>query len=89
MYGEKQRKREIMMVKKSIDETEQQRIERIVDEGNPVSIGLLKKEIQHKIDQAYNELSHYEFYLIQSAHRSNCTLCRELDQVRGKKGGKI
>ena len=69
-------------------ETEQQRIERIIDGGHRVEIGLLKTEIQHKIDQAHNELSHYEFYLVQSAHKRNGTLCRELDQDKGKKGEK-
>lgn len=67
-------------------ELEQARIERIIDGGNPVEIGLLKKEIEHKIDQAYNALSHYEFYIVQSAHLKNCTLCRaELDQDKEKK----
>jgi hypothetical protein len=39
-----------------LTESEQERIERIIDGGNPVEIGLLKKEIEHKIDQAHNEL---------------------------------
>lgn len=67
-------------------ESEQARIERIIDGGNPVEIGLLKTEIEHKIDQAHNELAHYEFYLVQSAHLKNCSLCKaELDQDGGKK----
>ena len=67
-------------------ESEQQRIERIIDGGNQVEIGLLKHDIEHKIDQAHNELAHYEFYLVQSAHLKNCTLCKaELDQDKGKK----
>lgn len=67
-------------------ETRQARIERIIDGGNNVEIQLLKKEIEHEIDQAHNELAHYEFYLVQSAHLKNCTLCKaELDQDKESK----
>lgn len=69
-----------------MNEIEKERIDRIIDGGNRIEIALLKKEIEDKIDQAHNELSHYEFYLVQSDHLRNCSLCRaELDQVKEKK----
>ena len=69
-----------------MNETDKDRIERIINGGHPVEIGLLKKEIEIKIENSINELSHYEFYLVKREHLKNCTLCRsKLDQDKGKK----
>jgi hypothetical protein len=64
-------------------------IERIVDSKNPIYVELLRKEIQKKIDEGHNELAHLEFYLVQSAHTKNCTVCaKKLDQVKAKRRSK-
>jgi len=71
---------------KELTFTSKDTIEHVITNGNQVEIGLLRSELQHEIDLAHSNLSHFEFFLVQHDHLKNCTICKaekqELGQVK-------